>query len=73
MAALMKKQFEDALISRRIASTLPDGEVSIIEVWDLKHPNCPFVKYGPPVDEPFLMRKVFASQEQFAEFDINLK
>jgi hypothetical protein len=46
--------FENALV-RRTFKSLHDDQVEICEVWDVNHPECPFVFLLPPL-EPFVMK-----------------
>lgn len=42
---------ENALISRRMFP-VGDGTVIVEEVWNTKHPDCPFVSVGGNLSDP---------------------
>lgn len=64
-------KFENALISRKM-HVVESGEVCIMEVWDLKHPDCPFVP-SKPTTEIYAYRDMLVPRKQYDQLKPTLK
>lgn len=65
---------ENALVSRRVYP-IGDGRVVVDEVWDLKHPDCPFVQ--SPFSNALLsnpgVRQTVMTDREYRELQLPLK
>lgn len=65
--------FENALVSRKLVSQ-DDEHVVIHEIWDLKHPECPFVSYHHIDHErPQAFRRIQLTGREFDRWNPALK